>query len=76
MVEYLKTVTRGLEEGQFTVSGREGEISLEPRGLIRFELRVSQRSDRSRLNLRLTWKPGKDDAGDGQDELTIRSGPS
>ena len=74
LVEYLKTVTRGFEEGKLTVTGRDGEISLEPRGLIRFELRVSQRPDRNRLNLRFSWKPGKETDGDHPEELSIRSG--
>lgn len=74
LVEYLRTVTRGFEEGRFTLSGREGELVLEPRGLVRFELRASQRPDRSRLTLRFTWKPGKDDEAEHTEDLTITSG--
>lgn len=74
LVEYLKTVTRGFEDGAINVSGKDGEITLEPRGLIRFELRVSQRPDRNRLTLRFTWKPGRDDDTESKDELLITSG--
>jgi amphi-Trp domain-containing protein len=74
LVAYLKEVTRGFEEGKLSVSGRDGEINLEPRGMIRFELRVSERADRCRLNMRFTWKPEPEEEVDRQDDLKISSG--
>lgn len=62
LVEYLETVTRGIAQGKLVVGGREGEITLEPRGLIRFALRASIKPERGKLSLRMTWKPtGQDD---------------
>jgi amphi-Trp domain-containing protein len=74
LCEYLHTVTRGVEEGRLTVSGRDGEITLEPRGLIRFELQASLKPDRGKLTLRLSWKPGSVEQEKPSDELRIRSG--
>lgn len=72
IVRYLNAITDGLKNGKLTLKGREAEIELEPRGLIRLELRASERSDRSRLELRLTWNPKYDSEGE-EDSLDIRS---
>ena len=57
LVDYLKAVVDGFEQGKLKVTGGEGEIELEPTGLVRFEVRASQRDDRARFSLRFTWKP-------------------
>jgi amphi-Trp domain-containing protein len=72
--QYLKTVTKGIEDGRLTVSGRDGELTLEPRGLIRFELQASLKPDRGKLVLRLSWKPGSAEQVKPSEDLRIRSG--
>ncbi|MDD9947606.1 MAG: amphi-Trp domain-containing protein [Myxococcales bacterium] len=73
LVEYLKAVVEGFEQGKLKVAGGEEEIELEPTGLVRFEVRASQREDRARLALRFTWKPKRSE--DTQDDK-LRIGSS
>lgn len=73
IVRYLNAVTEGFQSGKLNLRGREGEIVLQPTGLIRLELRATERNDRNRLDLRFTWKP--EQAQDGEeDSLDIQSG--
>lgn len=57
LVHYLKAVVRGFEEGKLRVAGGNESIELEPNGLVRFEVRASQKEERARFSLRFTWKP-------------------
>ena len=74
LAQYLQTVTQGFHDGRLSVSSRGEDIELEPRGLIRFELRASQRADRGRLTMRFTWKPTKEDPALSTEELKITPG--
>lgn len=73
IVHYLNAVTEGFRNGKLNLKGREGEIVLQPHGLIRLELRASERADRSRLDLRFTWKPAQE-VSEEPEPLDIRSG--
>lgn len=74
LAQYLQIVTQGFQDGRLSVSSRDEDIALEPRGLIRFELRASQRSDRGRLTLRFTWKPNKEETVTSAGDLKITPG--
>lgn len=56
IVRYLRELTEGFANGKLTFSDKDGEITLEPQGLIRFELGASKRPERYALTLRFTWK--------------------
>lgn len=73
IVRYLNAITDGVKDGKLDLRGRDCEISLQPRGLVRLELRASERPDRARLDIRLTWKPNNDE-DDEVEPLDIRSG--
>ncbi len=53
---YLAALQEGFESGNLIISDPEGRIELKPSGLVRLEVRVSQRRDRVRLELQLEWK--------------------
>lgn len=72
IVRYLNAITEGVKNGKLELRGRESEINLEPHGLVRLELRASERPDRARLDFRLTWKP-KPAIEDGMEPLEISS---
>lgn len=76
LAQYLQTVTKGFQDGRLAVSSRGEDIALEPRGLIQFELRASQRPDRGRLTLRFTWKPTKEETTTVNDDLKLTPGKS
>ena len=62
----LKAITQGLAKGKLTLSDEEGEMVLNPEGLLQLKVTATQDTHRHRLNLRITWqveeaklKPGR-----------------
>jgi amphi-Trp domain-containing protein len=52
----LKAVTQGVAQGKLTLSDEEGEIVLNPKGLLQLKVTATQDIDRHRLNLRISWQ--------------------
>ena len=57
IAELLKAVTKGLSKGKLTFSDEDGEILLEPEGLLNLKITADQEEMRHRLNIRITWHP-------------------
>lgn len=55
--ELLKSVTKGIARGKLNFSDEDGEILLEPEGLLNLKLTASQDELTHRLNIRITWQP-------------------
>jgi amphi-Trp domain-containing protein len=68
---YLKALAEGFANGTITFSDRRGEVALEPKGLIEFEVRVSKKRDRSRLSLNLSWRPAREEGSTDAGPLSI-----
>jgi amphi-Trp domain-containing protein len=66
---YLETIIAGVRSGELKVADGSEELCLRPHGLMRFEVRATERPDRTRLSLRMSWKP-EDDMTD-EDPLRI-----
>lgn len=64
VARYLQALAEGFEKGQLQFSDQDGEIVLEPRGMMRFGVTADQKSGRHALTVRLTWKQEKTKAGD------------
>lgn len=52
----LKAITQGIAKGKLTLSDEEGEMVLNPDGLLQLKVTATQDTDRHRLNLRITWQ--------------------
>ena len=52
----LKAITQGLAKGRLELSDEEGEMVLNPEGLLQLKVTATQDTDRHRLNLRITWQ--------------------
>ena len=52
----LKAITQGVAKGKLTLSDEEGEMVLNPEGLLQLKVTATQDTDRHRLNLRITWQ--------------------
>jgi amphi-Trp domain-containing protein len=57
IAELLKAITKGLAKGKLTFSDEDGEIVLEPEGLLNLKVTADQEEMRHRLNIRITWHP-------------------
>jgi amphi-Trp domain-containing protein len=55
--EILKSITKGLAKGKLTFSDEDGEIVMEPEGLLNLKVSASQDESEHRLNIRVTWQP-------------------
>ena len=56
IVKYLQAVKEGFDTGSLRMSDKEGEIVVEPNGLVQFELHANRSRDRVAMTLRFTWK--------------------
>jgi amphi-Trp domain-containing protein len=56
IVEYLTALTEGFTKGSLQFRDDGGEITLEPSGLIRFEVSAAKKSGQHNLTLKFTWK--------------------
>ena len=52
----LESVTDGLANGRLRFSDEDGEIVLQPKGLLDLRLTAEQDEDRQRINLRVGWR--------------------
>lgn len=57
---YLSALAEGFSKGALRLRNNEGEIDLEPAGLIRFGIKASERSDRLGFDLHFSWKVPRD----------------
>ena len=54
--EILKAITKGLAKGKLSFSDEDGEIVMEPEGLLNLKVTANQDESRHRLNIRITWQ--------------------
>lgn len=54
--EILKSVTKGIAKGKLTFSDEDGEILMEPEGLLNLKVTASQDETQNRVNIRITWQ--------------------
>jgi amphi-Trp domain-containing protein len=54
--EIMKAVTKGIAKGRLTFSDEDGEILMEPEGLLNLKVTASQEETQNRVNIRITWQ--------------------
>ncbi len=54
--DVLKAVTKGMAKGKLTFSDEDGEILMEPEGLLNLKVTASQDETQNRVNIRITWQ--------------------
>jgi amphi-Trp domain-containing protein len=54
--EILKALTKGIAKGHLTFSDEDGEILMEPKGLLNLKVTASQEETTNRVSLRITWQ--------------------
>ena len=60
LVAYLEALTNGFRDGTLTFCADDESITLNPEGLIQFDVSASRKRDRLRLALKFTWKDADD----------------
>jgi amphi-Trp domain-containing protein len=69
---YLKALADGFATGAITFTDKDGEISLEPAGLVSLQVRANKKRDRASLSVKLSWKDEAVNEADAR-RLTIRT---
>jgi amphi-Trp domain-containing protein len=54
--DILKSITEGVAKGKLIFSDEEGEIVMEPEGLLNLKVTATKDETRHRLNIRITWQ--------------------
>ena len=54
--EILKSITKGIAKGKLSFSDEDGEIVMEPGGLLNLKVTANKDETRHRLNIRITWQ--------------------
>jgi amphi-Trp domain-containing protein len=54
--ELLNSIATGIKKGEITFSDQDGEIRLEPKGLLDLKVTASEEESRHRLELRISWQ--------------------
>ena len=58
--QVLKAITESLSKGSKVFSDEEGEITLNPCGLIRLKVSATKTDTRNRLNIKLSWEENEE----------------
>jgi len=56
ILDYLKSITQGIERGTISLGNQKNRIDLEPDGLLKFKLEAKRKDDRSKFSLQVSWK--------------------
>ncbi|MES9817554.1 MAG: amphi-Trp domain-containing protein [Candidatus Thiodiazotropha sp.] len=51
----LKAISQGIAKGKLTLSDEDGEMVMQPNGLLQLKVAATQDEERHRINLRITW---------------------
>jgi len=54
--DILKSLSKGIAKGKLTFSDEDGEIVMEPEGLLNLKVTASEEEGRHRVNIRITWQ--------------------
>ncbi|MGD8568003.1 MAG: amphi-Trp domain-containing protein [Gammaproteobacteria bacterium] len=54
--DILKSITKGIGKGKLSFSDEDGEIDMEPQGLLNLKVTANQDNSKHRLNIRITWQ--------------------
>lgn len=58
--DLLKAIANGIAKGKVVLDDGDGELTLEPAGLLNLKVTASQNEERNRLNIRVTWQGERD----------------
>ena len=54
--DILKALTKGIGKGKLTFSDEDGEILMEPEGLLNLKVTASQDETQNRVSIRISWQ--------------------
>jgi amphi-Trp domain-containing protein len=76
VAQYLRAISDGLASGRLSLSSGEGELILEPEGLVRFRVSAKRSAYRSRINIKISWRANRPQDGQEAAALVVKSASS
>ncbi|MBD3373178.1 MAG: amphi-Trp domain-containing protein [Candidatus Coatesbacteria bacterium] len=73
VVKYLKAICDGFENGLMIFGKTTDQVMLQPQGLLKLNLEVKRKKNRSKLTVKVTWTEGKSRESDTPEMLIIRN---
>lgn len=70
--EILAAITKGIAKGELALSDDDGEILLQPDGLLMLKVSARQEDNQNRLDIRIRWQSEEQEVK----KKTLRVGPS
>lgn len=71
IIRYLKAIEEGFANGSLSLRSKQGNIILEPQGLIGLTVKASRKKGRMHFSLQANWKIEDPSESDHPDTLTI-----
>lgn len=71
IARYLKAIEEGFVNGSLSLHSKEGDILLEPQGLIGLTVKASRRRGRMQLSVQASWKTVDHPESGNPDTLNI-----
>ena len=68
----LKSISSGISQGKVVFSDDDGEIQMEPKGLLRLKLTARQEENRRRIDIRISWQV-EEEKPKGKKSLSVSS---
>lgn len=69
----FKSITKGIASGMLSFSDEDGEIIMEPKGLLNLKLTATKEDDQRRITVRVTWQD-EDKSIKKNKLLTVKTG--
>ncbi len=54
--EILKAITQGVKKGKLNFSDSDGEVTLNPDGLLRLKVSATQSDEQNQLSIKVSWQ--------------------
>lgn len=71
IAEQLSALAEGFAKGSLTFTNRDSDMKLAPGGLIRFRVKASNKQERVRLSIRMSWAPEENETERHSEPLDI-----
>lgn len=59
--ELLKAITKGIAKGEVTFSDEDGDMVMQPNGLLNLKVTASEDDYRHKIDLRISWQVDESD---------------
>ena len=71
--DFLQSLLEGIENGQVKLSTNGDQIVLKPASLLKFEVKARKKAEKTKLNIKISWKETKAVSASGSQDIAVSS---